>query len=187
MCFSQVEDLSITSVPILVFPWDQQGLESAAAFSPCPIYPLSLYKICNKWFSLNFFPFHFFFYVFSRVQTGAYCIFWMGLHYLSSYLAFSPHNVKQCGSGVLVILYTQAGISRRVLARLCRQFMAFGIWRKLSTLVRIRCAAALTLSPDSSSPLPGVAGVLRSTLHAHSPLPMYWAGRATVSFVFFPP
>lgn len=57
--FSQVEDLSFTPLPILCFPWDQEGPGSTAVFSSCPIYLLSLYKIHSKWFSLNFSPFIF--------------------------------------------------------------------------------------------------------------------------------
>lgn len=57
------------------------------------------------------------------------------------------------------------------------QALAKEIWRQFPTPASIKCSAALSLSPASFPPLPGVSGVLRITLHPSSPSPKHQAMR----------
>lgn len=109
--FSQVEDLSFTSVYILFFPWDQQGPGNTAVFSPCPVYVL--YKIHKKWFSLNFSPSIFplrFSIEFRLALTISSEWFWNICLYI---LLFLPRTHSDKG-GVSVTPYPQAVIGRSV-------------------------------------------------------------------------
>lgn len=105
--FSQVEDLSFTALPILCFPWDQQGPGSAAVFPSCPIYLLSLDKIHSKWFSQNFFPsgFSIEFRLWLTKSSG-----WVGD--ICIYILLFLPGTRSDGGGVLVIPSPQPGTGK---------------------------------------------------------------------------
>lgn len=153
--FSQVEDLSFASVPILVFLWDQQGPGSTAGFSPSPAYLLSLYEIRNKWFSPNFLPSIFplrFSVEFRLALTISSEWFWN----ICLYILLSLPRTHSDKGGVSVIPYPQKGFWPGHAVGSCR-LGSEGTSQPVPALDALIAASAL--SPANFSPLPAAASV----------------------------